>query len=101
MNHLNELVENEEIFLRYLNEKYPFISKSNFFLRDIQFGINYFFKNKDQKLRLTESETLAIEFTKHLVKSNKARMISKNTWRLDYEFPKPEKKEELTEETGN
>ena len=95
MNYLNELVSNEEVFLKYLNEKFPFVSKSNFFLRDLQYGITYYFKNKGKKLKLTQTESLALEFASHLVEANHATTVSKNTWRLNYSFiPEVENKEE-------
>ena len=86
MNHLEELKNNEEIFLNFMKEKYPFVSKSNFFFRDLQYGITYFFKNKNENIRITLAESITKDFADHLVKENKISEVSKNTWRLNHSF---------------
>lgn len=99
MSYLEELKSNEEIFLNYMKEKYPFVSKSNFFLRDLQYGISYYFKNKNVSLKMTLAESIAKEFADYLVSHNKITQVSKNTWRLNYAFPKADEQiEEVVKE---
>jgi len=97
MNYLNELIANEEIFLKFMKEKYPLFSKSNFFLRDLQYAITNFFKLKGYKVGMSQSENVAIEFAKHLESTHNATSVSSNTWRLEKSFEQPvqEKIEEL------
>lgn len=89
MNYLSELIANEEIFLKFMKEKYPLFSKSNFFLRDLQYAITNYFKLKGEKVGLSQSENVAIEFAKHLESTSNAKSVSKNTWKLEKEFEQP------------
>ena len=51
---LQELLDNKEIFFRYIAERFPVHTGSNVFLRDIQYGIKLFFENKKIKLKYSQ-----------------------------------------------
>ena len=51
-NYLNVLKNEEQQFLNFLKAKYPIFHKSNFFYRDLQFGIRKFFEIKGIDLSL-------------------------------------------------
>lgn len=89
MNFIEELKKNEEIFLNFMKEKYPLFSKSNFFLRDLQYAITSYFKLKGQNIRLSQSENIAIEYAKFLESRSIITSVSNNTWRLEKIFSSP------------
>lgn len=94
MNYIEELKNNEEIFLNYMKEKYPLFSKSNFFLRDLQYAITHYFKLKGYEIGFTKSESISLEYIKHLEATNAITAVSKNTWRLEKSFEQPKVEEE-------
>ncbi|MCF6270312.1 MAG: hypothetical protein L3J41_11410 [Melioribacteraceae bacterium] len=95
MNNLQELLDNKEIFFRYIAERFPVFTGSNIFLRDIQYGIKFFFEKKNIKLKYPQAEMLALEFASKLVDSNDLTKFDKQTWKVNLVF-----KEEFVEEVG-
>lgn len=91
---LQELLNNKEIFFRYIAERFPVFTGSNIFLRDIQYGIKFFFEKKKIKLKYAQAEVLALEFISKLVESNDLSQFNKQTWKVNLVF----KEEFVTEE---
>ena len=86
MNHLNELVNHKEIFFRFIAERVPVFTGSNVFLRDIQYGIKFFFEKKNIKLKYAETEKLAFEFASELSVKNDLMKYNNNTWKVNFVF---------------
>lgn len=86
MNHLNELINNKEIFFRFIAEKMPVFTGANVFLRDIQYGIKFFFEKKNILIKYPVAEKLALEFTSALVSKNELVQYKTNTWKVNFEF---------------
>ncbi len=84
MNYLNELINNQKIFFKFMKEKYPLFKNSNIFLRDTQYAIRSYFEKKNIKLGYTESEKLTLEFINMLEKENKLKKISSNAWKVNF-----------------
>jgi len=101
MNHLDELLNNKEIFFRYIAERFPVYTGANVFLRDIQYGIKFFFEKKNIKLKYAQAEKLALEFVSKLVETNDLTKFDKQTWKVNLVFKEvfvTEEVEETTEE---
>ena len=98
MNHLDELLNNKEIFFRYIAERFPVFTGANIFLRDIQYGIKFFFEKKNIKLKYPEAEKLAFEFVSKLVDSNDLTKFDKQTWKVNLVFQEVFETEEIEEE---
>jgi len=98
MNQLNELIENKEIFFRFLSERLPVFTGANVFLRDIQYGIKFFFQKKDINLKYPQAEKLAIDFAAKLVETNDMTQLDRNTWKMNMVFREVFVNEEKTEE---
>ena len=98
MNQLNELIENKEIFFRFLSERLPVFTGANVFLRDIQYGIKFFFQKKDINLKYPQAEKLAIDFAAKLVETNDMTQLDRNTWKMNMVFREVFVTEEKTEE---
>ncbi len=94
MNNLQELLNNREIFFRYIAERFPVFTGANVFLRDIQYGIKFFFEKRNIKLKYPEAEKLAFEFISKLVDSNDLSKFDEQTWKVNLSF-----KEEFVAET--
>ncbi len=99
MNNLQELLNNKEIFFRYIAERFPVFTGANVFLRDIQYGIKFFFEKKNIKLKYPETEKLALEFISNLVDSNDLTKFDKQTWKVNLVFVEEFVKEEVEEAT--
>jgi len=98
MNKLQELLNNKEIFFRYIAERFPVHTGSNVFLRDIQYGIKFFFEKKRIKLKYAQAEVLALEFISRLVESNDLSEFNKQTWKVNLIFKEVFVEEETAEE---
>lgn len=98
MDRFNQLMNEKEIFLKYMKEKYKIFLNSNIFLRDIQYAIKSFFEKKDIKISYAEAETLMQEFTKSLESSGELTKLSNNTWKVNFSLDEPAEEVETKEE---
>jgi len=97
MNHLEELLNNKEVFFRYIAERFPVYTGANVFLRDIQYGIKFFFEKKKIKLKYAQAEKLALEFVSKLVDTNDLTKFDKQTWKVNLVFKEVFVTEEVEE----
>ncbi len=96
MDHLEELKQNEEMFFRFMREKYPLFFNSNIFFRDIQYSINSYFKLKNNPVDYQKAEKICKNFVEYLESSQKLVFMSKNTWKVNFELDKPVSETEET-----
>lgn len=80
----NELTRDIGIFLEYLRAKFPLFHKSNFFFRDLQFGIKSFYEKKGIILSYSESENLARMISEYLERESIFIKTSRQGWRVNY-----------------
>lgn len=80
----NELTTDINILLEFLRAKFPMFHNSNFFFRDLQFGIKSFFENKDIYLGYSESEQLAKKVSEFLQKEGIFIPNSNMSWKVNY-----------------
>ena len=86
MNQLNELINNKEIFFRFIAERAPVFTGANVFLRDIQYGIKFFFEKRNILLKYAQTEKMAFDFTKALVANSDLIQYKPNTWKVNFKF---------------
>ena len=98
MNHLNELINNKEIFFRFIAERFPVFTGANVFFRDIQFGIKFYFEKKDVFLKYPEAEKLAADFIAKLEENGDLTRYNDHTWKVNLIFKEEVVEEEPTEE---
>jgi DNA-directed RNA polymerase delta subunit len=77
------LTNNRSDFFNYLKSKFPLFHNSNFFFRDLHYGIKSFFEKKGIILSYSDSEKLALLFSDKLIEQNIFLRISDNTWKLN------------------
>ncbi len=74
----------EEVFLKYLKARYPFFHNSNFFFRDLQFGLQKYLEKKGIKITNSEAESLAKQLGKYLEEQQIFIRVNLSGWRLNY-----------------
>ncbi len=80
-----ELVKNEyQVFLNFMKAKYPMFHNSNFFFRDLQFGILKYLENKGIKINNSEAEELAKKLSAYFEDSKIFIKVNSFGWRLNY-----------------
>lgn len=99
MNHLEELKKNQDIFLKFMSERYNIFTHSNIFLRDIQFAIKFYFEKKNINLKYPQAEELAKEFTAYLVEQNQLVQLNDYTWKVLFSIEQPIETETKEEES--
>ena len=72
------------VFLNFLKAKQPLFHNANLFLRDFEYGVKRFLEKKDIKVNTSETETIAAELSRFLVKQGILIPINHNTWKLNY-----------------
>jgi len=81
---LNTLINNDEILLNFLKAKFPVFHNSNFFFRDLQYGIRSFLEKKDIFVTYKESENLANDIAEHFTSKEIFLRVNKQGWRINY-----------------
>ncbi len=94
MNHLQDLISQKEIFIKFMKEKYPLFNNSNIFLRDIQYAVKSFFEKKDRFLTYAQTDIISQGFIKKLEETKEFINVSKNTWKVNFSFEKVVKENE-------
>ncbi len=82
-NLLNLLINNKDEFFQYLRAKFPLFHNSNFFFRDLQFGVKGYFEKKGILLSYSDSEKLARLFSEKLIEQNIFVRLSDNAWKIN------------------
>ncbi|MBL1211987.1 MAG: hypothetical protein HND52_01405 [Ignavibacteriae bacterium] len=95
------LYDEKELFLKFMNEKYPIFFNSNIFFRDIQFALTSYFAYKEKPITYKMAEQLAQDLIEQLENNNELTKISNNSWRVDFHLEKQiENEEEKIKEEG-
>ena len=82
--YLDLLNMNEEILLNFLRAKFPIFHNSNFFFRDLQYGIKNFLEKKDIFVSYKQADELAIEIAKHFENKQIFTKINEKAWTVKY-----------------
>jgi hypothetical protein len=82
--YLETLKSEQQIFLNYLKAKFPIFHNSNFFFRDLHFGIKSYFEKKGIDLSYSVSEQIAKKYSEHLEAERFFIKITDNTWRVEF-----------------
>lgn len=90
----NELKNDYSSFLNFLKANYPIFHNSNFFYRDLQYGLRSYYEIKENKISYEESEILALKMASFLEEKGIFIRISEGTWKVNYD-------EFITKEPGD
>ncbi len=79
------IIENDyEVFLNFLKAKYPVFHNSNFFFRDLQFGIQKYLEKKGMDISNQDSEQLAHDVARFLENKGIFVPVNRLGWRINY-----------------
>lgn len=81
---LNTLLNDKDIFFRFMKNSYAFFFNSNIFLRDIQYCIQTFFHYKKIELGYAAAENLALQFAGSLEKEGQLIKNGNNSWKVNF-----------------
>ncbi|MFZ0452999.1 MAG: hypothetical protein WCE54_20665 [Ignavibacteriaceae bacterium] len=85
LNEQFEQIKNDPvIFLNYLKANYPLFHNSNFFFRDLQYGLRKFLEKKGIVVSYPGSEELTKKLAVYLEEKEILVKISSSTWRVSY-----------------
>ena len=91
MKELQYVVENHIEVIKYLKSRYPMYHRSNFFFRDIQFGIQTMMEERGISLSYAEAERIARALAVKLEREKILLPRDHQTWVVSYEeFQKPQ-----------
>ncbi|HUI63964.1 MAG TPA: hypothetical protein VL126_03915 [Bacteroidota bacterium] len=82
--HLKETLEHWQEVLGYLKSRFPMYHQSNFFFRDLQYGIQAMLIGQGKWISYRDAEMVAREFAAAMEKRNIFIPIDRQTWVVNY-----------------
>jgi hypothetical protein len=79
-----KLKNNDLVVLEFLKAKFPLFHNSNFFFRDLQYGIRSYFEKKDINISYQDAEKLAVEFAERFEEKGIFVRINHQGWKINY-----------------
>ncbi len=89
------IISDPEEFLRFLKARYRIIHRSNFFFRDLHYGVMLYCSSHGLKVRYGEGEEIARTVAGVLEEKGIFRKVDHQSWLVNYpafEVPRNEKK---------
>lgn len=80
---LEQIKSNEEVFINYLRSRFPFFYRSNFFFRDLEYGIKTFFEKRHINISDAENLYLARELGEYFEQKDYFKKIGDGTWMIN------------------
>lgn len=79
----DQIINEEEVFFNFLKSKFPLFYKSNLFFRDLEYGIQQFYKKKNVKLSLGEILAVTERTAAYFEEKNYFIRINDGTWMIN------------------
>ena len=83
-NNLELLKREDESFLGFLKAKYPMFHNSNFFYRDLQYGVLSFMQKKGNEITYAEAGRLADAISEEFENKGIFIRMNKIGWKINY-----------------
>ena len=83
-NNLELIKREDESFLGFLKAKYPMFHNSNFFYRDLQYGVLSFMQKKGIEVTYTEAGRLADAISEEFENKGIFVRMNKIGWKINY-----------------
>jgi hypothetical protein len=84
MKQTGTILNNQVEFLHFLKSKYPMYHQSNFFFRDLLFGVMAFLPLKKIRVTYQQAEAVAKEVAVQFEKQNVFRRVNRQGWVVLY-----------------
>ena len=82
--HLELLRRENDSLLAFLKAKFPMFHNSNFFFRDLQYGIRSFLEKKNIMISYTEADDLAKIIAKDLEDKGIFVRVNQQGWKINH-----------------
>jgi hypothetical protein len=84
------IMNNQKEVLEFLRSRFPMYHLSNFFFRDVQYGIQMMLEEKGMRVRYRVAEEIARAFVEKLEQARIFKPIDRQSWVVNYpEFKTP------------
>jgi hypothetical protein len=84
MKQTGTILNNQVEFLHFLKSKYPMYHQSNFFFRDLHFGVMAFLPLKKIRATHQQAEAVAKEVAAYFEKNNIFKRVNRQGWVVLY-----------------
>jgi hypothetical protein len=84
MKQLNYVLSNDKEVFSFLKNHYPVYHLSNIFFRDVQFGIQKMFEEREERVNYKQAEKIARAFVEKLEKQKILNRIDTQSWAVNY-----------------
>lgn len=84
MKQTGTILNNQVEFLHFLKSKYPMYHQSNFFFRDLHFGVMAYLPTKKVSVTHQQAEVVAREVATYFEKHNVFKRVNQQGWVLLY-----------------
>lgn len=95
MNATGFVIANKLEFLKFLHSRFVMIHQSNFFFRDMYYGLLQYLTSTGKKISLKDAETVTREVGAELERLGIFKRIDERSWLVnypDFALPRVEKK---------
>jgi len=82
--YFEQIKSEQQVFLSYLRAKFPVFHNSNFFFRDIHYGVKGYFEKKGKKISYSDSQQIAEEYAKLLEEQGIFVKTSDKAWKVEF-----------------
>jgi len=82
--YFGQIKSEQQVFLSYLRAKFPVFHNSNFFFRDLHYGVKGYFEKKGKKISYSDSQQIAEEYAKLLEEQGIFVKTSDKTWKVEF-----------------
>jgi hypothetical protein len=80
---LKNILDDEEVFLNYLNSTFPLFHKSNFFARDLEYGIKSYLERKNIKISTSDAILLGELIGHKFEEKNYFKKVGAGVWTVN------------------
>ncbi|MCJ7553201.1 MAG: hypothetical protein MUO34_04880 [Ignavibacteriaceae bacterium] len=80
----NILSQEKDQILNFLKTRFPLFHNSNFFFRDLQYGIRSYFEKKGIKITYPQAEKYAYVFANQLETEKVFVKVNQQSWKVNY-----------------
>jgi hypothetical protein len=91
------VLNNHREVLKYLKSRFPMYHGSNFFFRDVHYGIQSMFSQRGENVSYADAELIAKKFAERLEKEKIFIPVDRQSWAVNYpDFKTPPSGKALT-----
>jgi hypothetical protein len=82
--YLESLKQDYIVFLNYLKAKFPLFHNSNFFFRDLHYGVKSYLEKKETPVSYAEAEKIAERLAEFFKEKEIFVWIDEKSWKINY-----------------